>query len=79
MVLSDGTEPTAPVVVSALDARVLRDARAGGYSERPYTDAAMPAVIDPDMAPPGKHVLCCFVQYAPYELKRGDWDEVDVR
>ena len=37
-------------------------------------DAAMQSVIDPDMAPPGKHVLSCFVQYAPYELKGSDWD-----
>ena len=31
----------------------------------------------PDMAPPGKHVMSCFVQYAPYHLKLGgtsDWD-----
>jgi phytoene dehydrogenase-like protein len=31
-------------------------------------------VIDPDMAPPGKHVMSNFVQYTPYELKNGDWD-----
>jgi phytoene dehydrogenase-like protein len=30
-------------------------------------------MIDPDMAPPGKHVLSCFVQYAPYHLREGDW------
>jgi phytoene dehydrogenase-like protein len=30
--------------------------------------------LDPDMAPPGKHVLSCFVQYAPYHLKGSDWD-----
>ena len=31
-------------------------------------------MIDPDMAPPGKHVLSCFVQYAPYHLQEGDWE-----
>ena len=35
----------------------------------------IPSVLDPDMAPPGKHVLSCFVQYAPYELAAGDWDD----
>ena len=31
----------------------------------------------PDMAPPGKHVICCFVQYAPYRLapELGTWDD----
>ena len=27
------------------------------------------------MAPPGKHVMSCFVQFAPYHLKEGTWDE----
>jgi phytoene dehydrogenase-like protein len=26
------------------------------------------------MAPPGKHVMSCFIQYAPYELRESDWD-----
>jgi phytoene dehydrogenase-like protein len=26
------------------------------------------------MAPPGKHVMSCFVQYAPYHLRESDWD-----
>ena len=28
-----------------------------------------------EMAPPGKHVMSCFVQYAPYHLAEGSWDE----
>ena len=28
----------------------------------------------PDMAPPGKHVLSCFIQYTPYKLRESDWD-----
>jgi phytoene dehydrogenase-like protein len=36
----------------------------------------IPTMVDPSMAPPGKHVLSCFVQYAPYHLAEGepDWD-----
>ena len=34
-----------------------------------------PSLLDPEMAPPGKHVMTCFVQYAPYHLKEGSWDE----
>ena len=26
------------------------------------------------MAPPGKHVMSCFIQYAPYHLQGSDWD-----
>jgi len=61
--------PTIEYVERAYDA-----AKYGWYSERPYIDAAIQSVVDPDMAPPGKHVMSCFVQYAPYHLKGGDWD-----
>jgi phytoene dehydrogenase-like protein len=46
----------------------------GWYSERPYIDGCIQSFLDPDMAPPGKHVMSCFVQYAPYHLKGSDWD-----
>ena len=35
----------------------------------------IPTLTDPSVAPPGKHVLSCFVQYAPYHLAAGTWDE----
>jgi phytoene dehydrogenase-like protein len=54
--------------------RAYDDAKYGWYSSRPYIDGAIQSVIDPDMAPPGKHVMSNFIQYAPYELKNGDWD-----
>ena len=34
-----------------------------------------PSVIDPSVAPPGRHVMACFVQYAPYELAERTWDD----
>jgi phytoene dehydrogenase-like protein len=55
--------------------RAYDDAKYGRFSRRPYIDMIIPSMIDPDMAPPGKHVVSCFVQYAPYELKDGTWDE----
>src|SRR3954454_7450885 len=61
--------PTIEYVERAFDA-----AKYGWYSERPYIDAAIQSVVDPDMAPPGKHVMSCFVQYAPYDLRGSDWD-----
>ena len=54
--------------------RAFDDAKYGWYSQRPYIDCAIQSTIDPDMAPPGKHVMSCFVQYAPYKLRESDWD-----
>jgi phytoene dehydrogenase-like protein len=55
--------------------RAYDDAKYGRYSRRPYIDIVIPSLTDPSVAPPGKHVLSCFVQYAPYHLKNGDWDK----
>ena len=50
------------------------DAKYGQFSRRPYMDIVIPSLTDSSVAPPGKHVMSCFVQYAPYHLKNGDWD-----
>ena len=55
--------------------RAYDDAKAGRFSRRPYMDVVIPTLVDPSMAPPGKHVMSCFVQYAPYHLAEGSWDE----
>ena len=55
--------------------RAYDDAKYGHYSSRPYIDMVIPSLTDPSVAPPGKHVMSCFVQYAPYHLKEGNWDE----
>ena len=54
--------------------RAYDDAKYGHFSRRPYIDTVIPSLTDPSVAPPGKHVMSCFVQYAPYDLKDGDWD-----
>jgi phytoene dehydrogenase-like protein len=54
--------------------RAYDDAKYGWYSSRPYIDGCIQSTIDPDMAPPGKHVMSCFIQYAPYHLRESDWD-----
>jgi phytoene dehydrogenase-like protein len=52
------------------------DAKYGAFSKRPYVDVDMPTMIDPSMAPPGKHVMSCFVQYASYNMPEyGDRDQ----
>jgi len=54
--------------------KAFDEAQYGWYSSRPYLDCAVQSTIDPDMAPPGKHVMSSFVQYAPYHLRESDWD-----
>ena len=53
------------------------DAKYGRFSRKPYIDMIIPTLVDPSMAPPGKHVISCFVQYAPYRLASGlgTWDD----
>ncbi len=56
--------------------RAYDQAKYGEFSRKPYIDCVLPSLTDPSVAPPGKHVMSCFVQYAPYKLKEGpqDWD-----
>ena len=55
--------------------RAYDDAKYGHFSRKPYIDMVIPSITDPSVAPPGKHVLSCFVQYAPYKLAEGTWDD----
>ncbi|CAN5604788.1 NAD(P)/FAD-dependent oxidoreductase [soil metagenome] len=55
--------------------RAYDEAKYGRFSRRPYIDIVIPSLTDPSVAPPGKHVMSCFVQYAPYNLKEGNWDD----
>ncbi|MBI4266510.1 MAG: NAD(P)/FAD-dependent oxidoreductase [Acidobacteria bacterium] len=55
--------------------RAYDAAKYGRFSPHPYVDIVIPSLTDPSVAPPGKHVMSCFVQYAPYHLKEGTWDE----
>jgi phytoene dehydrogenase-like protein len=54
--------------------RAYDDAKYGEFSREPYMDIVIPSMIDPGMAPPGKHVMSIFVQYAPYQLN-GGWTD----
>ncbi|MEK6988022.1 MAG: NAD(P)/FAD-dependent oxidoreductase, partial [Candidatus Thermoplasmatota archaeon] len=51
------------------------EAKFGAFSSRPFIETQFQSVLDPTMAPPGKHTMSCFVQYAPTELKRTTWDD----
>lgn len=55
--------------------RAYDDAKYGAFSRRPFMDIVIPSLTDPTVAPPGRHTMSIFVQYAPYHLKEGaaDW------
>ena len=55
--------------------RAYDDAKYGAFSKKPFMDIVIPSLTDPTVAPPGKHTMSIFVQYAPYNLKEGaaDW------
>lgn len=57
--------------------RAFDEAKYGDFSRRPYLNVVIPSLVDPTVAPPGKHVISCFVQYAPYNIKEGasHWPE----
>ena len=54
--------------------RAYDEAKYGEFSRRPYLDMVIPSLLDPSLAPPGKHVMSIFVQYAPYRLN-GGWTD----
>jgi phytoene dehydrogenase-like protein len=51
--------------------RAYDDAKYGAFSREPFIDVVIPTLTDPSMAPPGKHVMSRFVQYAPYHWPKG--------
>jgi phytoene dehydrogenase-like protein len=52
------------------------DARRGRPSDRPWMEVVTQSVLDPTVAPPGRHTLSIYVQYTPYHLAEGTWDDI---
>jgi phytoene dehydrogenase-like protein len=50
-------------------------AKTGEIPEELWVDCVLASAVDPSLAPEGRHILTCFVQYVPYRLRRGTWDE----
>jgi len=50
-------------------------AKFGEIPEALWVDCVVSSNADPSLAPAGKHILTCFVQYVPYHLHQGNWDE----
>jgi phytoene dehydrogenase-like protein len=53
--------------------RAYDDWKEGTWSKDPYVDMLIPTLIDPTMAPPGKHFMSCFIQYCPHQIEGRDW------
>jgi phytoene dehydrogenase-like protein len=55
--------------------RAYDDAKYGEPSRRPVIEMTIPSAVDRTLAPSGLHVISLFVQYAPYRLAHGTWEE----
>src|SRR5262249_1775949 len=56
--------------------RAWEDAKKGEPSTNPLVEITIPTTYDDSIAPPGKHIMSVFAQYAPYSLKDGNWDSM---
>jgi phytoene dehydrogenase-like protein len=56
--------------------RAYDDAKYGQPSQQPILECTIPSVVDPTVAPAGRHLMSMFIQYAPYKLREGNWDEL---
>jgi phytoene dehydrogenase-like protein len=56
--------------------RAWDDAKYGRPSQSPLLELTSPTQYDASLAPPGKHIIGIFLQYAPYTLREGNWDEL---
>jgi phytoene dehydrogenase-like protein len=56
--------------------RAWDDAKYGAPSRSPLLEMTIPTIYDPSLAPPGRHIMGVFLQYAPYTLRDATWDEL---
>ena len=55
--------------------RAFDSVKYGQMSPRPWLEVTMPSILDPALAPAGAHVMSVYVQWAPYDLREGSWDD----
>ena len=55
--------------------RAFDESKYGNFSRTPYMEITIPSLTDPSLAPEGKHVMSIYMQYAPYKLQNGTWDD----
>jgi phytoene dehydrogenase-like protein len=55
--------------------RCADTARFGDIPDELWIDCVIPSLVDDSLAPPGHHVMTCFIQYLPHAPRGGSWDE----
>jgi phytoene dehydrogenase-like protein len=55
--------------------RAFDESKYGGFSRAPYLEITIPSLADSSLAPEGRHVMSIYMQYAPYKLKSGSWQD----
>ena len=50
-------------------------AKFGDIPEELWVDCVIASNADASLAPRGTHIMTCFVQYVPYHLRTGTWDD----
>jgi phytoene dehydrogenase-like protein len=55
--------------------RAADDAKYGRFSKQPFLEVTIPSLVDPSLAPVGKHVMSVWMQSAPYHLKESNWND----
>jgi phytoene dehydrogenase-like protein len=81
----DGLDPNSPLMVGEKHftdsmnrmERAYDDWKDDTWSKDPYLDMLIPSLIDPTLAPPGKHMMSVFVQYAPPKINGREWTSED--
>jgi phytoene dehydrogenase-like protein len=58
--------------------RAFDESKYGNFSRQPYLEVTIPTIGDPLLAPPGKHVMSIYMQYAPFKLNNSDWESQRV-
>jgi phytoene dehydrogenase-like protein len=55
--------------------RAFDESKYGNFSRAPYLEITIPSLTDQSLAPTGQHVMSVYMQYAPYKLKSGSWQD----
>jgi phytoene dehydrogenase-like protein len=68
--------PVATVIAPTVEylEKAFDESKYGGIAQEPYLWVLVPSVLDPTLAPPGKHVVSIFGGHVAHTLKQGSWD-----
>ncbi|MBO9604283.1 MAG: NAD(P)/FAD-dependent oxidoreductase [Novosphingobium sp.] len=74
---ADPRERSLLTIVPTLEGaqRIADACRRGEISDELWIDCVIPSLVDDTLCPPGKAMMTCFIQYVPYKLAEGSWDE----